>query len=126
MAKLSLGRQYWPDLSKENRERFTELFVNRLRGSYLDKITSYTDETVVYEQPLNVSEKIHIPTQLVSKGKKISMLYKFYRSDGRWKIYDLEIQGVSIVRSYQSQFKEILQKGTFEDLLKKMEKPDNN
>lgn len=126
MAKLSLGRQYWPDLSKENRERFTELFVNRLRASYLDKITSYTDETVVYEQPVNVEGKIHIPTQLVSKGKKISMLYKFYQSDGRWKIYDLEIQGVSIVRSYQSQFKEILQKGTFEDLLKKMEKPDNN
>jgi phospholipid transport system substrate-binding protein len=126
MAKLSLGRQYWPDLSEEKREKFTELFVNRLRNSYLSKITGYTDETVIYDPPVKVNEKIHIPTYLVSKGNKISMLYKFYQSGDQWKIYDLEIQGVSIIRSYQAQFKEILQKGTFDDLLLKMEKPAND
>jgi len=126
MAKLSLGRKYWPDLSKEKRERFTELFVNRLRQSYLNKLTAYTDETVVYEPPLKVDEKVHIPTYLVSKGNKIGMLYKFYQSSGQWKIYDIEIQGVSIIRSYQSQFKEILQNNTFDDLLLKMEKPATN
>jgi phospholipid transport system substrate-binding protein len=126
MAKLSLGRQYWPDLSKEKREKFTELFVNRLRQSYLSKITTYTDETIIYDPPVKVDEKVHIPTYLVSKGNKISMLYKFYQSGGQWKIYDLEIQGVSIIRSYQAQFKEILQKGTFDDLLLKMEKPAND
>jgi len=123
MAKLSLGRKYWPDLSKEKRERFTELFVNRLRQSYLNKLTAYTDETVVYDPPLKVDEKVHIPTYLVSKGNKIGMLYKFYQASGQWKVYDIEIQGVSIIRSYQSQFKEILQNSTFEDLLLKMEKP---
>ena len=122
MAKLSLGRQYWPDLSKENREKFTELFVNRLRQSYLNKITTYTDEKITYEPPVKVNGKTHIPTYLISKGKKIGMLYKFYKPDGKWKIYDLEIQGVSIIRSYQSQFKEILRNGTFDDLLLKMEK----
>lgn len=126
MARLSLGRQYWPDLSKENRERFTDLFISRLRESYLNRITAYTDETVTYEPPVNVDEKIHIPTYLISKGKKIGMLYKFYQSSGQWKIYDLEIQGVSIIRSYQAQFKEILQKGTFDDLLLKMQKPAND
>jgi len=123
MAKLSLGRQYWPDLSKENRERFTALFVNRLRESYLSKLTTYTDETVVYEQPVKVNGKVHIPTSLISKDKKISMLYKFYQSSDQWKIYDIEIQGVSIIRSYQSQFSEILRNSTFDDLLLKMEKP---
>lgn len=123
MAKLSLGRQYWPDLSKENRERFTALFVNRLRESYLNKLTTYTDETVVYEQPVKVNGKVHIPTSLISKDKKISMLYKFYQSSDQWKIYDIEIQGVSIIRSYQSQFSEILRNSTFDDLLLKMEKP---
>jgi phospholipid transport system substrate-binding protein len=126
MARLSLGREYWPDLTPEQKERFTELFVERLRQSYLNKLTAYTDEKVVYESPVAVSKKVHVPTLLISKGNEISMLYKLYASSNSWKIYDIEIQGVSIIRSYRSQFKEILQKGTFDDLLKKMEKPVNN
>jgi phospholipid transport system substrate-binding protein len=126
MAKLSLGREQWTRLSKENRERFTDLFISRLRGSYLNRITAYTDETVTYEPPVKTNDKIHIPTYLNSKGKKIGMLYKFYQSNGQWQIYDLEIQGVSIIRSYQAQFKEILQNGTFDDLLLKMKQPAND
>jgi phospholipid transport system substrate-binding protein len=126
MAKLSLGKQYWPDLSQDQRERFTKLFIERLRGSYLDKLTAYTDEKVIYESPVAVKKKVHVPTQLISKGNKISMLYKLYSSSNSWRIYDIEIEGVSIIRSYRSQFKEILQRGTFDDLLQKMEKPVNN
>ena len=126
MAKLSLGKKYWPDLSREQKERFTELFIERLRQSYLNKLTAYTDEKIIYESPLAVKKKVHVPTQLISKGKKISMLYKLYSSNNSWKIYDVEIEGVSIIRSYRSQFNEILQKGTFEDLLQKMQKPVNN
>jgi phospholipid transport system substrate-binding protein len=126
MARLSLGREQWTKLGKENRERFTDLFISRLRGSYLSRITAYTDETVTYESPVKVDGKVHIPTYLISKGNKIGMLYKFYQANDQWKIYDLEIQGVSIIRSYQAQFKEILQKGTFDDLLLKMENPAND
>jgi phospholipid transport system substrate-binding protein len=126
MAKLSLGKKYWPDLSREHKERFTELFVERLRQSYLNKLTAYTDEKIIYEPPVAVKKKVHVPTLLVSQGKKISMLYKLYSSNNTWKIYDVEIQGVSIIRSYRSQFKEILQNGTFDELLQKMQKSDNN
>jgi phospholipid transport system substrate-binding protein len=126
MAKLSLGKKYWPGLSPEQKERFTELFVGRLRLSYLNKLTAYTDEKVVYEAPVAVNKKVHLPTQLISKGNEISMLYKLYPSDNNWKVYDIEIQGVSIIRSYRSQFNEILQKGTIDDLLQKMEEPVNN
>jgi len=123
MAKLSLGKKYWPGLSQEKKERFTQLFIKRLRRSYLDKLILFTDEKVIYEPPVQVKKKIHIPTYLVSKDKKISMLYKFYKSKNSWKIYDLEIQGISIIRSYRSQFSEILQSGTIDDLLLKLEKP---
>jgi phospholipid transport system substrate-binding protein len=126
MARLSLGREQWAKLSEENRGRFTDLFISNLRGSYLNRIKAYTDEKVIYDPPVKVDEKTHIPTYLISKGKKIEMRYKFYQSNGQWKIYDLEIQGVSIIRSYLAQFKEILQNGTFDDLLLKMEKPTND
>ena len=125
MAKLSLGKKYWPDLSREDKDKFTGLFVERLRKSYLNKLTAYTDEKIIYESPVAVKKKVHVPTLLVSQSQKISMLYKLYSSKNTWKIYDIEIQGVSIIRSYRSQFKEILQNGTFDDLLQKMQKSDN-
>jgi phospholipid transport system substrate-binding protein len=126
MAKLSLGRKHWPSLTQEKREKFTQLFVKRLRQSYMNRLTAYTDEKVIYEPPVEVKKKIQIPTRLISKDKKISMLYKLYKSKNSWKVYDMEIQGVSIIRSYRSQFNEILQNGTMDDLLKKMEKPIDN
>lgn len=126
MARLSLGREHWTGLTDENKDRFTELFIKRLRQSYLNKLTAYNDEKIVYGSAVAVNKKIHIPTDLVSTGKKISMLYKLYASKSGWRIYDIEIQGVSIIRSYRSQFAEILKNRTFDDLLEKLEKPIAN
>ena len=126
MAKLSLGRKYWPDLSREDKKTFTKLFLERLRQSYLNKLIDYTDEEIIYDSPVAVKKKVHVPTHLVSKSNKISMLYKLYPSNNTWKIYDIEIQGVSIIRSYRAQFNEILQKNTFDELLRKMQKPVSN
>ena len=125
MAKLSLGRKYWPGLSKEKKERFTDLFIKRLKASYVDKLTLYTDEKVVYKLPVHSKRKIEIPTELISKNNKISMLYKFHQSKHSWKIYDIEVEGVSIISTYRSQFDQVLSKGTIDDLLLKLEKPEN-
>ena len=126
MARLSLGKKHWPELSQEKKERFTELFIKRLKASYLKNFTLYTDEKLFYEPAVQVKKKIHAPTYLVSKDKKISILYKFYKAGQNWKIYDLEIQGVSIIRSYRSQFSDILESGTVDDLLLKLENPADN
>jgi len=123
MAKLTLGKKYWPGLSREQKEKFTRLFVKRLQASYLGNLTRYTNEKVLFEPAVPVKKKIHVPTFLVSKDKKISMLYKLYRSADGWKIYDIEIQGVSIIRSYRSQFSQILASSTIDDLMRKLEKP---
>ncbi len=125
MAKLSLGRKYWPGLTKEERQRFTELFTKRLKESYLDKLNLYTDEKVVFKTPVQVKRKIKIQTELVSKDNKISMLYKFHKSKHGWLIYDIEIQGVSIISTYRSQFDQALSKGTIDELLLKLENPEN-
>ena len=126
MARLSLGKKHWPGLSQDKKEKFTELFIQRLKASYLKNFTLYTDEKIFYEPSVQVKKKIHAPTYLVSKDKKISILYKFYKAGNDWKIYDLEIQGVSIIRSYRSQFSRILENGTVDDLLLKLENPADN
>jgi phospholipid transport system substrate-binding protein len=124
MAKLTLGRKYWPGLSEKDRERFTDLFVARLRASYIDKLSLYTDEKVVYDAPVQEGIKIRIPTSVISKNNRIAMIYKLYKSSNSWKIYDIEIEGVSLISTYRSQFYDILSKGTFNDLLLKLEKPE--
>ncbi len=123
MAKLSIGKKYWLGLSKEKKVKFTELFVERMKSSYREKLTLYTDEKVVYEAPVQVKNKIRYQTYLISKDNKLSMLYKLYKSGDTWKIYDIEIEGVSIIKTYRSQFTQILQNGTIDDLLKKMMEP---
>ena len=123
MAQLSLGKKHWPGLSQEEKKRFTDLFIQRLKASYLKNFTLYTDEKLFYEPAVQVKKKIHTPTYLISKDKKISILYKFYKAEKNWKIYDLEIQDVSIIRSYRSQFSDILENGTVDDLLLKLENP---
>jgi phospholipid transport system substrate-binding protein len=124
MAKLTLGRKYWPGLSEKNREKFTDLFVARLKTSYIDKLSLYTDEKVVYDAPVQEGIKIQIPTSVISKNNRISMMYKLYKSSNGWKIYDIEIEGVSLISTYRSQFYDILSKGTIDDLLLKLEKPE--
>lgn len=125
-AKLTLGRKNWSGLTLQQKERFTQLFAKYLGVFYLDYLMLYTDEKVFYEVPVEVRKKVYIPTVLVSKEKKISILYKLYKSGSHWKIYDLEIQGVSTIRSYRSQFRDLLKSGTFDDLLAKLEQLVND
>jgi phospholipid transport system substrate-binding protein len=125
MAKLSLGRKYWPGLTKEERQRFTELFTKLLKESYLDKLMLYTDEKVVFKTPVQEKRKIKIPTELISKDNTISMLYKLHESKHSWLIYDIEVQGVSIISTYRSQFDQVLSNGTIDELLIKLERPEN-
>jgi len=125
MSKLTLGKKHWPGLTKDEKEKFIELFTKRLKESYLDKLILYSDEKIEYKESVQIKKKVHIPTILTSKDNKISMLYKLYKSKHGWRIYDIEIQGVSLIRSYRSQFDEILRSKTVDDLLAKLEKPEN-
>jgi phospholipid transport system substrate-binding protein len=123
MAKLSLGKKYWPQLTPPQQEKFTRLFIERLRTSYRQKVSLYTDEKVQFKPPTKKDKTIcYIPMELVSKDKKVIILHKLRKGDDkRWKVYDVEIQGVSILLTYRSQFEDILQKGTVEDLLARLE-----
>ena len=124
MAKLTLGRKHWPAMTRQQQEKFTALFVELLKQTYLERISLYTDEQVVFKNAAEVNRKVHIQTDLVSKGDNISMLYKFYLAGDGWKIYDLEIQGVSLIVSYRNQFDQILSTGTIDDLIQQLEHPE--
>lgn len=125
MAKLSLGKKYWMETDMKNQEKYSSLFISRLQESYLEKLDLYNNETVVYEEAQEKNNKMHLMTHLVSKDNKIDMLYKLYKSKDGWKVYDLEIQGVSVVQTYRSQFDGVMKNGTIDDLLAKLRTSGN-
>ena len=140
IAKLSLGRKHWPKLSPEQRKKFTLLFTEKLKTSYREKITLYTDEEAHFKPAVPKKNKtLEIPMELISGGKKVSILYKLRKAKQhikvkvgeqyqqklvkRWKVYDVEIEGISMLRTYRSQFDDILRNSTVEDLISRLEKP---
>lgn len=133
MAKLVLGRTHWPKLTDAQRERFTDLFAERLKNFYLDKINRYENEKIIFKSPEQKKNTLSIPTVLISDDKEVAIIYKLRKNDeqddnkkGLWRIYDVEVQGVSILLTYRSQFDDILRRGSVNDLFSQLEKPTTN
>jgi len=123
MSKLVLGKRHWKKLTASQHKRFTKLFTKRLKSSYLEKISLYKDEKALLKPAVKKKKNVHITMDLLSDDTKITAIYKMRRVDKRWKIYDVEIQGVSIVLTYRSQFDSILRRGSVKDLFSQLEKP---
>jgi phospholipid transport system substrate-binding protein len=124
IAKLSLGRKHWPKLTESQREKFTKLLIEHLKRSYSEKIAMYTDEEVVFKEAVQKKKNtVEIPIEMISKEKKLAIVHKLRKVDKHWKIYDVEIEGVSMLLTYRSQFDDILSRGTVEDLLLQLENP---
>jgi len=121
MAKLSLGKKHWSQFNSKQRSEFTSLFTELFQDFYVDKLDLFSDEEIIFQPPIIANEKkVQVPTVLLSKGKKYSMQYKMAKTKNGWRIYDIEIEGVSLIHTYRSQYNHILESGEIEDLLTKM------
>lgn len=127
MAKLSLGSKAWNSLDAHQKQLFVNLYVARMKKSYSEKIDAYTNETIVIngvEQPK--SNRVVLLTDLVSNTDKITINYKMYQPDqpienkDKWLVYDVDIAGVSILKSDRAQFAEVLKTNTIEYLMDQM------
>ncbi|MBC8549131.1 MAG: ABC transporter substrate-binding protein [Candidatus Brocadiales bacterium] len=127
MAKLSLGKVHWSQFNTKQKTEFIDLYTKLFQNFYIEKLDFFSNETVVF-QPATIvgKKKVQIQSALISKGTQYSMLYKMFKTGHGWKIYDLEIEGVSILRSYRSQYHHFLKKGGIEGLLAKMREIKEN
>ena len=119
LSRRALGPE-WNKFTPEQQERFVTAFGRLLENTYLDKIESYTDEKVQYlkEQELG-SDKAEVATKVVGKGKEIPISYRLVNRSG-WKVYDVVIEGVSLVQNYRSQFGQILMNESPDALITKI------
>lgn len=120
IAKSALGRFHWQNtFSKEQREEFTDVFAKFLGNIYLDRIQEgYQNETVVFiEEEIFNPAKAMVKTSITRGKTVIPIDYRMRAEKGVWKIYDINIEGVSLVQNYRSQFRSILLNGTASQLI---------
>lgn len=121
MAKISLGKT-WQTLSAKDKSTFVKLFSKKLQQSYFDKLELYTDQKITIKDPEKVkSNRITLKSDIIGKDKTYEVVYKFYLAGkDHWKIYDVNIAGVSIIQSYRTQFSDFLKTKSFDELLRSL------
>ncbi len=122
MAKRSLGK-HWKKRNDSEKKEFVKLFGTMIENSYLGKLEGYTNEVVRYEQEINKKTAIEVRTKIVTtKGTEIPINYRLLSRKGQWMVYDVIIEGVSLVRNYRTQFSQVLRSSPFEELVAQLNK----
>jgi phospholipid transport system substrate-binding protein len=118
MARRSLGERF-DVLSPADEKEFVRLFTNLIAVSYLNKIEAYAGEPIRYLGERVDGVEASVSSQLVTaKGSQIDVAYRLYRAQDRWAVYDISVDGVSLVDNYKTQFSRLIQRSSFADLLK--------
>jgi phospholipid transport system substrate-binding protein len=118
MSKRTLGRE-WKKLNDGQQKEFIELFKQLLQGVYADRLLAYTDQKVLFgnEKMLKKGRAEVQSHLLLSDGRKVPIFYRLTDKSGSWKVYDLIIEGVSLVKNYRTQFREIIASDSTDKLL---------
>jgi len=117
LSRRSLGRN-WKRLDPDQQKEFVDLFRKLLGKAYMGKTMAYTDEKVVFFKETLFSEnKAEVKSKLITKSNEIPMDYKLILKNHSWKVYDVSIEGVNLVKTYRGQFNSILKDKTPSDLI---------
>jgi len=120
MAMRTLAR-HWKARTQKEKEEFVDLFGKLLERTYLEKVEGYSGEKVLY-----VDEKVEgdygiVAVKIVTKqGTEIQVDYRLKNKGKEWRVYDISIEGVSLVNNYRKQFNSILTRSSFKDLMEKL------
>ncbi|MDX2479340.1 MAG: ABC transporter substrate-binding protein [Desulfuromusa sp.] len=121
MSRRTLG-DYWEGATEEQRQRFSSLFVRILERTYLDRVEDYSGGTVKYLKQRVKDDKAIVDTLIISDELEIPVQYKMIYGEGTWQVFDLVIEGVSLVRNYRSSYGEIIRQEGYDGLLALMDK----
>jgi len=119
-ARRSLGR-HWADRTEAERDEFVKLFGDLLERSYISKIEVYGGEKINYVSDKIDGDQASVMSKLLTKtGTDVPIEYRMLKKGDRWLVYDVIIEGVSLVSNYRTQFNKIIQTSSYAELVKKM------
>jgi phospholipid transport system substrate-binding protein len=121
ITMLAVG-QNWKSFSPEQKKVFTDVFTTKLGNSYLNKIQgTFNNEKVEFlSQELLSASKARVKSKIIREVDSIPVDYSVRMIDGAWRIYDVNIEGVSLVANYRSQFNDILSKDSPDVLIERV------
>lgn len=124
MSKLVLGRN-WRTANSDQRERFTHAFRDLLIRTYATAILRYTNEKIVYLpfRAKPTDKKVIVKTKVVSKSgaPDVQLNYSFFNKNDTWKVFDVSIEGISLINNYRSVYREKVKKQGLESVIKMIE-----
>lgn len=121
MSRRSLGAP-WNTLSDKDKQEFVALFQTLLTNSYADKIESYSGEGVKYINERTENDYAEVRTKVLTGKVEIPLDYRLLNKGGDWRVYDVVVDGVSLVNNYRGQFSKILRSSTYADLVDQLRK----
>jgi phospholipid transport system substrate-binding protein len=119
-ARRALG-PHWNARTPQERQEFIRLFAELLDRAYIGKIELYQGEKVRYAGDTINGDDAMVKTRIVTKkGSEVPVDYRLHLKDGRWLVYDVVIEGVSLVSNYRTQFNKIVQTESYPALVQKL------
>ena len=120
MSKRALG-QHWKSRTPEEKKEFVELFTTIMKDAYIGETDTYSGEKIVIISEKQDKNYATVQTKIITnKGTEISVDYNMHNNPGRWTIYDVIIEGRSLVNNYRSQLNNILIKSSYEEHIQKI------
>jgi phospholipid transport system substrate-binding protein len=114
--------QYWKERTPDERAEFVGLFTDLLERAYVDRVEGYTGEQILYLEETTDGNYSEVRTKIVTKrNQEIPIAYRLQRADSKWAVYDIVVEGVSLVNNYRTQFSKIIRTSSYRDLVKKMQ-----
>lgn len=118
LSRRTLGRE-WKKFTPDQQKEFVSLFEKLLQDIYADRVLAYTSEKIDFGKETELKKgRVEVESYIITKdGTKVPLFYRLTNKSGQWRVYDVIIEGVSMVKNYRGQFREILSNKTPEDLL---------
>ena len=122
MSRLSVGKKIWSKATPQQKKDFIHYFQMRMKKPYIEKAHLLSDEKVTVNDAVQVKPtRIHLSVMVEGKEKSTDIIYKYYHAkNGKWLIYDVSLAGISILKTYRAQFKEVLESGDIDKLINQL------
>ncbi|MBM4139734.1 MAG: ABC transporter substrate-binding protein [Nitrospira sp.] len=121
MSRRALGAP-WNNLSDQEQQEFVGLFRTLLTNSYANKIETYSGEGVQYLNERMEKEYAEVRTKVLSGKTEIPLDYRLINKTNDWRVYDVVVDGISLVNNYRGQFTKIIQSSSYHDLVEQLRK----